>query len=256
MKVVFYSAAPRTAAAIVRLIGARTQPALKHEQTMPLEGGFSVATVQFTPAHGVELRGYRTRFHLYAIDSLAGAAETDDMRLLIFRGADACCFIGGGGGEENAALARLDAVLAAQGYRDLPIVYGSETSDAAARGRALGFPAGDVFTLDATTGAGVFEAFKLLAKKILNALAGRAVASRQTPAPGTRPLAIDPNAPRMAKTLEETWAGLDDWQRAYHERAIWVLGLEVSRWTPDDLPANLPAHSVHVIHDTLDLASP
>ena len=209
----------------MRLIGARTRPDLKREQTLVLNGGFTVVHVQFVPAALGTLRGFSTRFHLYAVESESGAVEPDDVRLLIFRGADACAFVGGDG--EAAALARVDAVIAAQGYANVPIVFGAETHDAVARGRALGFPDADAFALDSATGAGVFEAFKLVAKKILSTLAGQTVTSRPTPVPGAVPLAIDPNAPRAARTLEEMQVGLADWQRAYHAKVIWALGYAV-----------------------------
>jgi mutual gliding-motility protein MglA len=248
VKIVWYSAAPGTAAAVVRLIAARTRPDLKHEQTLQIGDGLSLVHLQFVPAGLGKLRGFSTRFHLYAVEPESGAVEPDDARLLIFRGADAHVFIGGDG--DAAALARVDAAIAAEGYANVPIVFAVEANDAIAQGRALGFPDADCFALDAKSGAGVFEAFKLVAKKVLALLAGHKVTSRPTPALGTVALAVDPTAPPLTKTIEETQVGLDAWQREYHAKAIWILGLEETRFTPPDLPENIPAHIIHVIRAT------
>jgi hypothetical protein len=247
VKVVWYSASPSTAAALVRYVGERTRPDLKRMQVLD-GGGSSVTHLQFVPAGLGTIRGFATRFHLYAVESAAGSIEGDEARLLLFRGADACVFVGGP--DQAHALARVDAIFAAQGYSNVPIVYAVERAggvDAVTRGRGLGFPDGDSFEIDPQSGVGVFDALKAIARKVLLALAGREGASRPTPAPGTRPTAITQGALRAAPTLEETQQGLDAWQRAYHAKAIWVLGLEHTRLTPTDVPEGYPAHTIHVI---------
>ena len=90
-----------------------------------------------------------------------------------------CAFVGGA--REAEALARLDAQLAAKGYRNVPIVYAAETNDAIPRGRTLGFPAEDAVAVHIASGAGALDAFKILAKKLLGLLNGQPVTSRQTP---------------------------------------------------------------------------
>jgi hypothetical protein len=243
VKIVWYSAAPGTAAALVRHVGDRTRPDLKRQEALAIDGGMVVTHLQFVPAGLGAIRGFSVRFHLYAIEAPAGRIETADARFLVFRGADACVFIGGP--DEAAALARVDAVFASQGYSDIPIVCLAESGG----GADLGFPASDVFALDANSGAGIFDGFKAIAKKLLATLAGRPPASRPTPPPGTATVP-PPAVERVAMTLEETQAGLDEWQRAYHAKAIWVVGYEQTRLTPSDIPPGAPPHIVHVIRPT------
>ncbi len=187
VKVVWYAAEPGAAAA-VRYVAER---AAVRVNTFALDAGLTALVVQFAPPTLGKIRGFTVRFHLYAPD--AGRIESDEARWLLFRGADGCVLVGGPG--EEAALARIDAVLAAQLYSDVPIVFGASDTmagDARSRGRALGFPEADVFSLDARSGEGVFAALKETARKILTLLAGRPVAGRPTPAPGTVPQTAPP----------------------------------------------------------------
>jgi hypothetical protein len=246
VKVVWYSSVPGQAAALVRYVGDRTRPDLKRQRALSIGDGSIVTHLQFVPAGLGTLRGFSTRFHLYAIECEGAHIETPDARVLLFRGVDGCVFVGGPG--ECEALARVDAVLAAFPYSDVPVVLARDgaKADAIARGAALGFPAEDCSSCD---GTGAFEALKAIAKKMLGALAGNAVTSRPTPAPDTLPLDVAA-ATSPENTLQAAQAGLDEWQRALHAKAIWIVGYEEGRFTPGDVPPDLPKHTVHVLRPT------
>lgn len=252
VKIVWYSAMPEVAARCVTYIGERTRPDLKRHQSLDIGGGMTVTHLQFVPAALGTLRGFSTRFHLFAIECAAGGFEPDEARVLLFRGADGCLLIGGA--NEKEALSRLDAVLAGLGYSHVPIVYALDSAPAAGapdpsvRGRTLGFAAQDSFVFDSLTGAGIFEPFKAMAKKILSTLSGNAPPSRETPARGTVPLVVSPSS--GANTLEAAQRGLDAYQRAFHEKAVWILGYEQDRLVPGDLPEFLPPHVVHALRPT------
>jgi mutual gliding-motility protein MglA len=246
VKIVWYSAGARTAAALVRYIERQTSPDARRRQVLDV-GDATVTVLQWAPPTLGKIRGFTVRFHLYAVEPWDGADDTVAVRALVFRGADACVFIGGP--DEAQALARVDGILATHGYARVPIVYGLEgagEAEIAGRASALAFPAADAFAIDAIAGTGVFQVFKAIARKVLESLAGRPVSSRPTPAPGTAPVELPP-AQRAAPTLVEMHEGLDAWQRAYHEKAVWVVGLEDTRVTPNDAPDGYPAHVVHVV---------
>jgi hypothetical protein len=244
LKVVWYSATPGTAAALVRYVGERTRPDLKRIEPLQIGSGATITHLQFVPAALGTIRGFQTRFHLYAIEVEGSGIEDDADRLLLFRGVDGCVFIGGEG--EAAALARLDGILAALSYANVASVYGTEaTVPAATTGSVLGFPTDDCVNVS-REGAGVFDALKAVARKLLTQLAGRELPTRPTPPPGTPPLVVTPRE-TIAPTFEEMQRGLDEYQRGYHEKAIWLTGLELDRFTPDDTPATLPHHTIHVL---------
>jgi hypothetical protein len=247
VKIVWYSAAPGAAARLVRYIGERTQPELRRQQRLDIGGGMSVTHLQFVPAALGTIRGFTIRFHLFALEHAGGLVEPGEASILLFRGVDGCVFVGGTG--EDQALARVDAATAALGCSGVPIVYGADgatVEEARRRGQALGFPESDAFPLDVSSGAGVFDPFKALARKVLSSLSGHHLATRLTPAPGTTPLEI----PAPVDPLEALQRGLDEWQRAFHEKAIWITGQELDRMVPGDVPAALPAHAIHVVRPT------
>ena len=245
VKIVWYSATPCEAAEVVRYISARTRPDLVRQQSLAVGDGTTMTHVHFVPAALGAIRGFSVRFHLYAIEREGTPIETPTTRALFFRGVDGCVLLGGAG--EGETLARLDAVLAGLGCANVPIVYGGPGSAAQAEvaGHALGFPVADCFPAEATSGAGVFDLLKAVARKILGALAGNAQTGRATPAKGTHPLAVEPTS--TENTLEARQKGLDAWQRVFYEKGVWTAGFEEERFTPDDLPAGLPIHSIHVL---------
>lgn len=249
VKVVWYSASPMTAAGLVRFVSDRTRADLKRVQELDIGGGSTVTLLQFVPAALGTLRGYATRFHFYAIETQEGGLESDAACLLLFKGADACVFVGGA--NEAKALARVDGALAANGCVDVVSAFAVEAGGAGAvadRGRALGFPDADCFAVDPASGTGVFDVVKAVAKKLLGSLAGHDIGGRPTPAPHTLPLAVTPDP--TARALAELQEGLDAWQCGVHEKVVWVLGYEETRITPSDVPDGYPPHTVHVIRAT------
>jgi hypothetical protein len=249
VKIVWYSAVPGVAARCVRYIGDRTRPDLKRQQALDIGDGMTVTHLQFVPEALGTLRGFTTRFHLFAIERAEGGFEPDEARVLLFRGADGCVLVGGA--NESDALSRLDAALAGLGYAHVPIVYALDSPsaagapDPAVRGRTMGFPGEDSFVIDAHSGAGIFGPLKAMAKKILTTIAGNAAPSRETPPQGTTPLMVATSS--SPNTIEAVQQGLDEYQRAFHQKAVWILGYEQDRLVPRDLPDFIPPHVVHVL---------
>ncbi|MBL4689623.1 MAG: GTPase domain-containing protein [Nannocystaceae bacterium] len=133
----------------------------------------------FLPLSLGEIRGFRTRFHLYTVP---GQVFYDASRKLILKGVDGVCFVADSQLERMEAniesLENLRENLADQGYeldklpyciqynkRDLPsVVPVEELSELLNPTRVPEFDA------VATTGIGVFDTLKALAKQVLTEL--------------------------------------------------------------------------------------
>jgi len=133
----------------------------------------------FLPLSLGEIRGFRTRFHLYTVP---GQVFYDASRKLILKGVDGVCFVADSQMERMEAniesLENLRENLTEQGYdldklpyvvqynkRDLPsAVPVEELSEMLNPTRVPEFEA------VATTGAGVFDTLKALAKQVLQEL--------------------------------------------------------------------------------------
>ncbi len=133
----------------------------------------------FLPLSLGEIRGFRTRFHLYTVP---GQVFYDASRKLILKGVDGVCFVADSQMERMEAniesLENLRENLTEQGYdldklpycvqynkRDLPsAVPVEELSEALNPTRVPEFEA------VATTGVGVFDTLKALAKQVLTEL--------------------------------------------------------------------------------------
>lgn len=130
----------------------------------------------FIPLSIDDVKGYKTRFHLY---SVPGQPLYEDSRRLVLKGVDGIVFV------VNSELDKMESNLQAlenlknnlkeEGYniKDVPIViqYNKRDSKRAANLDAVreiinpdGFPD---FQTVATTGEGVFDAFKCLAKEVV-----------------------------------------------------------------------------------------
>ncbi len=135
----------------------------------------------FLPLNVGEIRGYKTRFHLYTVP---GQVVYDASRKLILKGLDGVVFVADSQAErmeENLeSLRNLEKNLEAQGYdiREIPLIVQYNKRDLP---NAL--PLKDLraqlnlynsidFEATASEGKGVVESLKTISKSILNVLKG------------------------------------------------------------------------------------
>jgi mutual gliding-motility protein MglA len=135
----------------------------------------------FLPLNIGEIRGFKTRFHLY---SVPGQVVYDASRKLILKGLDGVVFVADSQSErmdENiAAFKNLETNLEAQGYdiRDIPLVIqynkrdlpnALKLSELRAHLNKYNSPE---FEATASEGRGVMESLKTVSKAIVNVLKG------------------------------------------------------------------------------------
>lgn len=137
----------------------------------------------FLPLNIGEIRGYKTRFHLYTVP---GQVVYDASRRLIMKGLDGVIFVADSQAErmdENAeALKNLERNLELQGYdiREIPLVMQYNKRDLpnasplADLRSQLNFYNAPEFEACASEGKGVMESLKTVSKSILNVLKGGA----------------------------------------------------------------------------------
>ena len=135
----------------------------------------------FLPLNIGEIRGYKTRFHLYTVP---GQVIYDASRKLILKGLDGIVFVADSQEErmeENLeALGNLERNLEAQGYdiREIPLViqYNKRDLPNAASledlRRQLNRYNSPDFEATANEGRGVTESLKTVSKSIINVLKG------------------------------------------------------------------------------------
>lgn len=135
----------------------------------------------FLPLNIGDIRGYKTRFHLYTVP---GQVIYDASRRLILKGLDGVIFVADSQierMEENAeALRNLQANLEKQGYdiREVPLVMQYNKRDLpnvaslAEMRSALNLYNAPEFEACASEGRGVMESLKTVSKSILNVLKG------------------------------------------------------------------------------------
>jgi signal recognition particle receptor subunit beta len=135
----------------------------------------------FLPLNIGDIRGYKTRFHLY---SVPGQVVYDASRKLILKGLDGVIFVADSQTErmdENLeALRNLEKNLEVQGYniREVPLVMQYNKRDlpnVAGMGelrRALNHYNAPEFEATANEGKGVMESLKNVSKSILHVLKG------------------------------------------------------------------------------------
>lgn len=135
----------------------------------------------FLPLNLGEIRGYRTRFHLY---SVPGQVIYDASRKLILKGLDGVVFVADSQRErmeENLeALSNLERNLEAQGYniREIPLIiqYNKRDLPNAAPIRELRHELNlynsPEFEACATDGKGVMETLKTVSKTVIHLLKG------------------------------------------------------------------------------------
>lgn len=135
----------------------------------------------FLPVNVGEIRGFKTRFHLYTVP---GQVVYDASRKLILKGLDGVVFVADSQAErteENIqSLENLRKNLDQQGYniQEIPLVFQYNKRDlpntlsvAELRSTLNRFNAPD-FEATANSGAGVFESLKTVSKSIINVLKG------------------------------------------------------------------------------------
>ncbi|MBX3039625.1 MAG: gliding-motility protein MglA [Bdellovibrionaceae bacterium] len=135
----------------------------------------------FLPLNIGDIRGYKTRFHLYTVP---GQVVYDASRRLILKGLDGVIFVADSQVErmeENAeALRNLQANLEKQGYdiREVPLVMQYNKRDLpnvaslAEMRSTLNLYNAPEFEAVASEGRGVMESLKTVSKSILNVLKG------------------------------------------------------------------------------------
>lgn len=135
----------------------------------------------FLPLNVGDIRGFKTRFHLYTVP---GQVVYDASRKLILKGLDGVIFVADSQVErmdENIeALKNLERNLEQQGYdiREIPLVMQYNKRDLpnvaslAEMRSALNFYNAPEVESCASEGKGVFESLKIVSKSILNVLKG------------------------------------------------------------------------------------
>jgi hypothetical protein len=165
--------------------GKTTNIKFVYEKTNPTSKGklISLATetdrtlfFDFLPLDLGEIRGFRTRFHLYTVP---GQVFYDASRKLILKGTDGVVFVADSQAARMDAnlesLKNLDLNLKEQGYdlqtmpyvlqfnkRDLPTATPFEEMK-----KSLHFKGEPIFEAIANKGTGVFETLKMIAKMVL-----------------------------------------------------------------------------------------
>ena len=165
--------------------GKTTNIKFVYEKTNPTSKGklISLATetdrtlfFDFLPLDLGEIRGFRTRFHLYTVP---GQVFYDASRKLILKGVDGVVFVADSQAARMDAntesLKNLELNLKDQGYdlrsipyvlqfnkRDLPTAMPAEEMK-----KALQFKGEPIFEAVASKGTGVFETLKTIAKMVL-----------------------------------------------------------------------------------------
>ncbi len=137
----------------------------------------------FLPLNIGDIRGFKTRFHLYTVP---GQVVYDASRKLILKGLDGIIFVADSQQErmeENReALKNLEINLEQQGYniKEIPLIIQynkrdlpNATSMTEMRS-ALNFYNAPEFEATASEGHGVFESLKSVSKSIINVLKGGA----------------------------------------------------------------------------------
>lgn len=135
----------------------------------------------FLPLNVGDIRGFKTRFHLYTVP---GQVVYDASRKLILKGLDGVIFVADSQIErmdENVeALKNLERNLEQQGYdiREIPLVMQYNKRDLpnvaslAEMRSSLNFYNAPEVEASASEGKGVFESLKIVSKSILNVLKG------------------------------------------------------------------------------------
>ncbi len=208
VKIVYYGPlASTTATENLTYVYGKTNPDAKGKLIRLATDDDQDATLffDFLPLSLGEIRGFKTRFHLYTVVT---AKDHGASRALILKGVDGIVFIADADpakAKVNAAsLAELTQHLTHQGYAldKLPVVLQVVgTTRKGARSavevqQALGLARLPVFAADPTTGVGVFDTLKAIAKLVLLELENAAPAPASTKPAPAKPAQANPAPPR------------------------------------------------------------
>ena len=178
VKIVYYGSTATTAATDnLTYVYNKTNPEAKGKMIrLATDTGDSTLFFDFLPLNLGEIRGFKTRFHLYTVVTAKGYSAS---RALILKGADGIVFIADAApasAKVNAdSLAELKKLLKKQGYDydKMLIVFqlvGTTKKGAVSAAdliESLGIGDRPVFEADPTTGVGVFDTLKSVAKLVL-----------------------------------------------------------------------------------------
>ncbi len=204
VKVVYYGSLATTAATDnLTYVYNKTNPDSKGKLIrLATDQGDSTLFFDFLPLSLGEIRGFKTRFHLYTVVT---AKEYAASRALILKGVDGIVFIADADPASaqinQDSLTELKELLKQQGYDfdKVPIVFqivGTSKKGAVSVAdltKSLAIGNRLVFEADPTTGAGVFTTLKAIAKLVLMEL--------RTPTPPAKtPANTKPKAKPAART--------------------------------------------------------
>lgn len=178
VKIVYYGSLATTAATDnLKYVYNKTNPDAKGKLIqLATDQGDSTMFFDFLPLSLGEIRGFKTRFHLYTVVTAKGYSAS---RALILKGVDGIVFIADAdpaSAKINAAsLAELKKLLKDHGYdyAKMPIVFqlvGTARKGAVSVAdltKSLAIGNRPVFEADVTTGVGVFDTLKAIAKLVL-----------------------------------------------------------------------------------------
>ncbi len=157
-------------------IYAKTNPAAKGKLISLATEADRTLFFDFLPLELGTIRGFRTRFHLYTVP---GQVFYDASRKLILKGVDGVCFVADSQevrmDANKESIFNLQENLKVQGYNlaDIPYVLQLNKRDMPSAmpvdeiTRALSVKGEPVFEAVATTGIGVFETLKAMARMVL-----------------------------------------------------------------------------------------
>ncbi|MDP3153548.1 MAG: gliding-motility protein MglA [Archangium sp.] len=177
LKVVYVSATDG-AHANLEYVFSKTNPEAKGKATIttvPSPKGSAVKYFDFLPLALGEIRGFKVRFHLYGVRS----EKQDTAVKLVLKGADGIVFVASAAPhaqkDNRVVFDRLKSDLAAQGYdlKSMPFVLQLDTDGVTdpvtleALRKTLGLGETTAFTATPTSGQGVFDTLKGIAKLTL-----------------------------------------------------------------------------------------
>jgi uncharacterized protein YwqG/signal recognition particle receptor subunit beta len=204
VKLVYYGSESAGLSENLQYVYAKTNPEAKGKMISLATETDRTLFFDFLPLSLGEIRGFKTRFHLYTVP---GKVTYEASRKLILKGVDGVVFVADADPARREATIEswesLKANLAEQGYalEKTPLTIQLDTHRTQAPISAdelktlLGLGAATpVFVADPVTGVGVFDTLKSVAKQVLMELKKGA----SEPAPATPAVAEPPPTPRVA----------------------------------------------------------